>query len=471
MADGARQHRAPVRHRATTPISRWMPSRTTAASSSNSSPPTVGSSATCRRREESTVRPTAGSWTTPRSSIWGSPTLDSQLEPALNSQRRLLESNGLYLGSDPPGVRLRHGAPAGQYPLRDRQRPARPFRTAGADWRLQDGPEARPEGHRLPPLDDPYLEAGDADARPPGPGRRARAATEREPAGSQGRAGIHEVRRGDQPRDPHAADRRRTAHPGEHHRRQSLAEQTAPLRPGLRRARGGSRPAGRGRAQPARLFPVARDFSTPRWSSSSSASSTTRPPSITWSTPASATSWWPFDISGNQYFTHGRDSRADVPADGLFLQFPHGRYSESLLRRDRTTIANLYQSNGFRDVKVTSSRIDNYRGKRATSRSSLEIQEGPQYLVNRLERGWHRETGQGAHPGQLSSTDGQPFSEFNVAVDRDTILAQYFENGFPHATFEWSSKPAAEPNRVDLHYTIHEGQQQFVRQVLINPEG
>jgi len=57
-------------------------------------------------------------------------------------------------------------------------------------------------------------------------------------------------------------------------------------------------------------------------------------------------------------------------------------------------------------------------------------------------------------------------------VDRDAILARYFEGGFPKATFEWSSKPAAEdPHRVDLVFRITEGQQQFVREVLINPEG
>ena len=68
---------------------------------------------------------------------------------------------------------------------------------------------------------------------------------------------------------------------------------------------------------------------------------------------------------------------------------------------------------------------------------------------------------------KLSSIAGQPFSEFNVAVDRDTILAQYSEKGFPQATFEWSSDPAAEPHHVRLRYVIHEGSQQFVRQVVV----
>ena len=69
---------------------------------------------------------------------------------------------------------------------------------------------------------------------------------------------------------------------------------------------------------------------------------------------------------------------------------------------------------------------------------------------------------------QLSSVEGQPFSEYNVAVDRDTILQQYSTRGFPNATFEWSSKPAPQPHQVDLTYVIHEGQQEFVRDILIS---
>ena len=101
---------------------------------------------------------------------------------------------------------------------------------------------------------------------------------------------------------------------------------------------------------------------------------------------------------------------------------------------------------------------------------TIEIQEGPQYLINRLQLEGVEKLNKARLLAKLSSTDGQPFSEFNVAVDRDTILADYFDTGFPHATFEWSSKPAAE-HRVDLLFVVHEGQQQFVRQVLINPGG
>ena len=67
----------------------------------------------------------------------------------------------------------------------------------------------------------------------------------------------------------------------------------------------------------------------------------------------------------------------------------------------------------------------------------------------------------------LSSAAGQPFSEFSVATDRDAILAHYFGHGFASATFEWNSKPAAEPHQVDLVFRITEGPQQFVRTVLV----
>ena len=112
--------------------------------------------------------------------------------------------------------------------------------------------------------------------------------------------------------------------------------------------------------------------------------------------------------------------------------------------------------------------VDNYLGKPDNIAVVIDIEEGPQQVIHSLQvEGIERLSRDQILP-LLSSVAGQPFSEFNVAVDRDTILAQYFEKGFPRATFEWNSTAAAEPNRVDLHYVVHEGGQQFVRQVLIS---
>jgi outer membrane protein assembly complex protein YaeT len=173
-------------------------------------------------------------------------------------------------------------------------------------------------------------------------------------------------------------------------------------------------------------------------------------------------------ITGNKYF--GLDAirgRMYLQTASL-LQFPHGRYSASFLRRDVDSIVNLYQSNGFREAAVTTRSQDNYQGKSGALAVFLDIHEGPQSFVAHLQVDGIDHLDRETVLSRLSSVAGQPFSEYTVAVDRDTILAQYFDKGFANATFEWSYQPSADPHRLDLHYVIHEGQQQFVRQVLTN---
>jgi outer membrane protein assembly complex protein YaeT len=174
------------------------------------------------------------------------------------------------------------------------------------------------------------------------------------------------------------------------------------------------------------------------------------------------------DIKGNKYF------RTEALRERMFLmratllQFRRGRYSGALLRRDEQSIASLYQSNGFRDVAVTHKMVDSYQGKPGHLAVFIEVQEGAQYFIHSLDVQGAAKLDKAQLLAQLSSVEGQPFSEYNVAVDRDTILQQYSTRGFPNATFEWNSKPAPEAHRIDLTYVIHEGQQEFVRDVLIS---
>jgi outer membrane protein insertion porin family len=175
------------------------------------------------------------------------------------------------------------------------------------------------------------------------------------------------------------------------------------------------------------------------------------------------------EIAGNRYFDT-QTIRERLYVEPASLQFRHGRYSGSYLRRDDATITDLYQENGFRDVKVTSSANDDYQGKAGNIAVTINIDEGPQWLISKLEVEGVQALDKDRIMANLSSTPGQPFSEFNVAVDRDNILSEYFGQGFPNATFEWSSSPgapgSAAPQRVDLKFVIAEGQRRFVRQVL-----
>lgn len=171
-------------------------------------------------------------------------------------------------------------------------------------------------------------------------------------------------------------------------------------------------------------------------------------------------------IRGNRYFDTETIRERMFLATSSLLQFRHGRYSESFRRRDEEAIANLYRSNGFRDVSVTSEVTDNFQGDPGKLAVTFVIDEGPQWTVGKLEVIGIQQVDANQIVPLLSCSQDQPFSEFSVASDRDSILAYYYSQGFPDATFEWNSRPGARPNSVDLRFIIHEGSRQRVAQVL-----
>jgi outer membrane protein insertion porin family len=170
-------------------------------------------------------------------------------------------------------------------------------------------------------------------------------------------------------------------------------------------------------------------------------------------------------INGHKYFDDKtiRERMFLLPKS---FEFRRGRYSEAFLKRDISTIKDLYESNGFRDASITPRLVDDYKGRTGDLAVFLNIDEGPQYLVASLEIKGAKKLELATTVKSLSSQAGQVFSEFNVAADRETIIREYGRNGFPNATFEWSSKPGSRPHTVDLQFAIDEGQQQFVRQVV-----
>jgi outer membrane protein insertion porin family len=174
------------------------------------------------------------------------------------------------------------------------------------------------------------------------------------------------------------------------------------------------------------------------------------------------------EISGNRYFSRDtiRERMYTMPAS--FLRFRHGRFSQDFLRRDLNAIRALYQSNGFRDVEVTSEVPDDYRGKENEVAVLISIKEGPQWFVSELKiDGLDSATSEDVR-ALVQSSEGQPFSDLNVATDQETILNYFYNNGYPNATFEATVTPSREAQRMSLVYVVHPGERQFVRDVLIS---
>ena len=173
------------------------------------------------------------------------------------------------------------------------------------------------------------------------------------------------------------------------------------------------------------------------------------------------------EITGNRFFDVGTiRERLSVRQAG-WLRDRYGRYSRKLRDNDRDSILDLYRSNGFRDVQVAASTLDDYRGHQDDLGVRYEIEEGKQWTVNELRI-------EGVSVGDeaylrtiIQSSKGQAFSEASIAADRDVILAYFFNNGYSQASFDWSQTSSDVADRADLHYTIRLGQREYVRDLLV----
>ncbi|MGC1975648.1 MAG: POTRA domain-containing protein, partial [Candidatus Sulfotelmatobacter sp.] len=172
------------------------------------------------------------------------------------------------------------------------------------------------------------------------------------------------------------------------------------------------------------------------------------------------------EIKGNKYFSRRiLRQRLQIQPSGRFLS--HGRYSGELLKSDVANLQALYVSNGFRDVKIQTKVDDNYHGAENHIAVHMQIDEGPQTVVGSLRIVGNQKIDTKAFP-ELYTAEGQPYSEQNLANDRESILNYYFNHGFSNANLEITTNPSpGQPNHEDVTYTIQEGEQFFVNKVMV----
>ena len=147
------------------------------------------------------------------------------------------------------------------------------------------------------------------------------------------------------------------------------------------------------------------------------------------------------ELAGNHYFSSDLLRGRLQIYRGAFGSA--GRFSRRLVESDAQSMRNLYLANGFLEAKVGAVTADNYKGKKGDLSIQFSIQEGKQTRVASLKL-------EGVHAfkeeellGDVASTPGQPYSDFNVATDRDVILALYYNEGFPEASFASKAERAA----------------------------
>lgn len=170
-------------------------------------------------------------------------------------------------------------------------------------------------------------------------------------------------------------------------------------------------------------------------------------------------------IHGNHYFRdESLRSRLTLLPEQLLAR---GRFSTRLLHADEDSMRALYLANGFLAAQVHGEVLENYAGRRGDLFVRFEINEGPQTRIASFRIEGNKALDTETLLSSVGAAPGQPYSEANVAADRDNLLALYYNEGFPDVRFEASAQPVADANRVNLSYHIIEGPRISVSQVLL----
>jgi outer membrane protein insertion porin family len=180
-------------------------------------------------------------------------------------------------------------------------------------------------------------------------------------------------------------------------------------------------------------------------------------------------------VDGNHYFDSATlEELLTVHAANVLDR--HGIYSQALVSADVNALQVVYQNNGFSGAKITpeTSLTDamqasaGHRAKPAALKVVYRIDEGQQQRVGnvKLEGNAHVDTQKLL--ALMNTESGQLLSPRNLAGDRDALVTDYLSRGFDQARVEVEeSNDSAGPGKVDVTFHITEGQQIFVRNVVL----
>jgi outer membrane protein assembly complex protein YaeT len=192
-------------------------------------------------------------------------------------------------------------------------------------------------------------------------------------------------------------------------------------------------------------------------------------------------------VEGNRYFDSAtlQELLSVHAADTLDR---HGAYSQALVSTDIGALQALYQNNGFPKARITPETSAAVTAKAVANSttvppggrySSTKSTTAPLTVIYRIEEGEQQRVGSVRLEGnehvdavklmpQLNTVAGQLLSPQNLSGDRDALLTDYMSRGFDQVRVDVTQQlEAADPSKVDVVFHITEGQQIFVRKVLL----
>lgn len=172
-------------------------------------------------------------------------------------------------------------------------------------------------------------------------------------------------------------------------------------------------------------------------------------------------------LTGNHYFDNATLLERMAIRAATFIRYRRGRYSDELLASDRAAIEELYRSNGFLGVKVSSSANRKQNGKAYEVGIAIDVREGPQTKIEALQIEGVADTDRAVIEPNVASTIGQPYSLLTINGDRERILSLLYGAGYSDAALDTIVERGQEADTIRLIYRIQAGTQHFVRDVVV----
>ena len=187
-------------------------------------------------------------------------------------------------------------------------------------------------------------------------------------------------------------------------------------------------------------------------------------------------------ITGAHYFDQPTlQERLSVRPRDAFDR--NGVYNQSLVTADVNSLEGVYRNNGFSDVKATAEIQDEdgrghqsgaagkSKAKQVVLNVVYHIEEGRQQRVQSVLLMGAERVEMGKLTSLLNTAAGQPLSPESLAGDREALLTYYLSRGFDQAqvnvTQAIAGSAQTDKSHVDITFHIQEGEQVFLRRVLI----
>jgi len=147
------------------------------------------------------------------------------------------------------------------------------------------------------------------------------------------------------------------------------------------------------------------------------------------------------------------------------VPFVPGVFKEDKFDSDIERLEYIYQKEGYLDAKIVPDFEYDEENRRMVI--ILNVAEGKQYLAGKVGIEGNKLFPESEIWGQLEMLPGEVYSQFSLHSDVDSIKRFYFERGYINARISSATSLNKETGRVDIKYSITEGELYYIDKVKI----